>query len=83
VSAVDDLRATVLQGGDTSLVGRAVIELADRVAELQARVFPPPPLATDAVVIASQPIETLQPQLAGEHVEPPAPPEDFEAPEIV
>jgi hypothetical protein len=60
VSAVDDLRQTVLQGGDASGVGlRAVIELADRVAELEARVFPPAPPASDPAVVLWLDTETF------------------------
>jgi hypothetical protein len=80
VSAVDDLRQTVLQGGDASGVGlRAVIELADRVAELEARVFPPAPPASDPAVVAAEPYETHRPQLTGEFVEPPPAEEQPEA----
>jgi hypothetical protein len=65
VSAIDDLRDAVIAGTATDLTSRAVVELADRAAALEASVFPAPPPATDPAVIAAQPIETDKPTLQG------------------
>jgi hypothetical protein len=70
VSAVDDLRATVIAGEATDLTSRAVIELADRVAQLEASVFPAPSPAVRARRRSRpQPITTERPQLSGSGVD--------------
>jgi hypothetical protein len=63
VSAVDDLRRLVLTGGDGSLQSAAIMELADRIDRLEARVFPAPPLPSDPVAVAAEPVPTIRPEL--------------------
>jgi hypothetical protein len=69
VSAVDDLRAAVIAGEVTDLTSRAVIELADRTAQLEASVFPAPSPAVSPAAIAAEPITTERPQLSGSGVD--------------
>jgi hypothetical protein len=82
-SAVDELHQAELAGADVARATlRAIYECADRLAALEARVFPPAPAASDPAEIAAQPITTERPQLTGTYEEPaptlpPAPvPED-------
>lgn len=66
MSAVSELRQAVLAGGDgVALAPLAVLELADRLDQVEARVFPPAPAPADAVVVSSEPITTERPQLSG------------------
>jgi hypothetical protein len=69
VSAISELRAAVVAGQADivapSAIALAVLELADQVAELQARVFPPPPASSDPVVVMAQPMSVDKPQLGG------------------
>lgn len=69
MSAVEQLRAAYVAGQVDLLapspLAAAILEVADQVVALNAKVFPPPPAATDPAVIAAAPIATDKPQLVG------------------
>jgi hypothetical protein len=67
MSAVVDLRSALIEGElvDVRAIAYAVLELADQVAELQARVFPPAPAPSDPAAVMAEPISVDKPQLGG------------------